>query len=222
MRGSFEGSIFTVQPERRRPRLWIFFLVALFLAGAFVFWRVGRWLVVEDPLEKATAIAVLSGRMPARAVEAARVYKQGYATRVWLTHTAEPGASMEKLSIPFAGEEFYNKQVLMHEGVPESAIQVLEPPILNTADEMETIGRALKKENQRAVIIVTSQVHTRRVKPLWRRISARDGAAIVHGVSDDSFDPAHWWRNTKDALDVVRELLGLANAWAGLPLRPAT
>ena len=46
--------------------------------------------------------------------------------------------------------------------------------------------------------------------------------AIVHGVSDDSFDPAHWWKNTSDALDVVREVLGLANAWAGLPLRPAT
>jgi hypothetical protein len=30
-----------------------------------------------------------------------------------------------------------------------------------------------------------------------------------------------WWRNTGDALDVVREVLGLLNVWAGLPLQPA-
>ena len=115
----------------------------------------------------------------------------------------------------------YDKQILLHEGVPEDAIHVLEPPIVNTADEMKTIGAALRKENQRSVIIVTSKVHTRRVKALWKRISAQDGNAIVRGVHDDTFDPSHWWRTTRDALDVVREILGLLNAWAGLPLQPS-
>jgi uncharacterized SAM-binding protein YcdF (DUF218 family) len=124
--------------------------------------------------------------------------------------------------VPFVGEESYDRQILMHEGVPENAIQVLDPPTVNTADEMKTIGKALRKESQRTVIIVTSKVHTRRARALWNRLSGKDGAAIVHGVSDDTFDPAHWWRSTSDALDVVREVLGLANAWAGLPLRPTT
>ncbi len=214
------GSILPPQAERR-PRLWNFLLGALLFAGLFVFLNVGHWLVVEDPLQKASAIAVLSGQMPGRALEAARVYKQGYAPHIWLTHSTEPGATMEKLSVPFVGEDSYDKEILMHEGVPASAIQVLEPPIVNTADEMKTIGEALRKENPRAVILVTSKVHTRRAKTLWNELSAQDGVAIIHGVSDDSFDPAHWWRNTNDALDVVRELLGLVNAWAGLPLRPA-
>ena len=109
----------------------------------------------------------------------------------------------------------------MREGVPASAIQVLDPPVVNTVDEMETIGGALKSRNLHSVILVTSKVHTRRVRALWNRVSAKDGIALVHGVSDDSFDPAHWWRSTGDALDVVREILGLANAWAGLPLHPA-
>jgi uncharacterized SAM-binding protein YcdF (DUF218 family) len=220
MQGILVGSILPAQPERR-PRLWILLLSALLFVGLFVFLNVGRWLVVEAPLQKASAVAVLSGQMPGRALEAARVYKQGYATHVWLTHSTEPGATMQKLSVPFVSEDTYNKQILLHEGVPESAIQVLEPPIVNTADEMKTLGEALHKENPRTVIIVTSKVHTRRVKTLWKELSAQDGVAIVHGVSDDSFDAAHWWRNTSDALDVVRELLGLLNAWAGLPLRPA-
>jgi hypothetical protein len=57
---------------------------------------------------------------------------------------------------------------------------------------------------------------------LWNHLARQDGAAIVHGVSDDAFDPAHWWRTTGDALDVVREVLGMLNAWAGLPLRRAS
>jgi uncharacterized SAM-binding protein YcdF (DUF218 family) len=206
----------------KRPRLWLALIASVFLVALFVFLNAGRLLVVEDPLEKADAIAVLSGRMPGRALEAARVFKQGYANRVWLTHSTEPGATLAELSIPFVGEESYNKQILVHEGVPGSAIEILDPPISNTADEMRTIGAALRRENLHSVIIVTSKVHTRRAKALWNRLSAKDGVAILHGVSDDPFDPARWWRTTSDALDVVREILGLLNTWAGLPLRPAT
>jgi hypothetical protein len=42
----------------------------------------------------------------------------------------------------------------------------------------------------------------------------------VRAARTDSFDPEHWWRNSHDALDVVREILGLMNVWAGLPLKP--
>lgn len=214
--------IASILPMRgRRPNLWLWLLGSFLVAVSFVFLNVGKWLVVEDPLQQADAIAVLSGQMPARALEAARVYKQGYAKHVWLTHSTEPGATLLELSIPYAGEESYDKQILLHEGVPEDAIHLLDPPIVSTADEMKTIGAALRKENQRSVIIVTSKVHTRRVKALWKRISAQDGNAIVRGVHDDPFDPSHWWRTTKDALDVVREILGLLNAWAGLPLQSA-
>jgi uncharacterized SAM-binding protein YcdF (DUF218 family) len=206
----------------RRPRVWLTLAASLLFLGLVLFLNVGRWLVAEDALPKADAIAVLSGRMPDRALEAARVFNQGYATRVWLTHSTEPGEQLARLSIPYAGEEFYDKQILIHEGVPAEAIQILDPPIANTADEMKTIGGALRRQNLHSVIIVTSKVHTRRTRALWKRLSAQNGTAIIHGVSDDSFDPAHWWRNTSDALDVVRELLGLANAWAGLPLRPAS
>ena len=219
MPGSVLGSILESEAKRRN-RLWILPGVILF-ASLLIFFNIGRWLVVEDPLEKASAIAVLSGRMPSRALEAARIYREGYASEVWLTRTIEPGASLQALFVPFTGEEAYDRLVLMRKGVPESAIRVLDPPIANTADEMLAIGQALSKENQHTVIIVTSKVHTRRVKALWRHFSSADGQAIVRGVSDDGFDPAHWWANTADALDVVREALGLLNAWAGLPVPPA-
>jgi hypothetical protein len=43
----------------------------------------------------------------------------------------------------------------------------------------------------------------------------------VRHPNDDHYDGSHWWRHTRDGLDVVRETLGLFNAWAGFPLRPS-
>jgi uncharacterized SAM-binding protein YcdF (DUF218 family) len=217
----FLGSILPSQ-RRQHVRFGLFLLSLFVFLVLLVFLNVGRWLVVDDPLRKADAIAVLSGRMPSRALEAARVYKQGYASQVWLTRSTEPGAALAELSVSYEGEDFYDKQILIRQGVPENAIHVLDPPILNTVDEMKTISQALQTSNLRTVILVTSKVHTRRVRTLWNRVSAKDGLALVHGVSDDEFDSAHWWRTTGDALDVVREVLGIANAWAGLPLHPAS
>jgi uncharacterized SAM-binding protein YcdF (DUF218 family) len=190
-------------------------LMTLVLAA---FFSVGRWLVVEDPLAKAQVIAVLSGRIPVRAIAAAKLYREGYAPEVWLTHSAEPGKSLKAMGIAFEGEEVYSTRVLIREGVPEQAIRVLEPSIVNTADEVRVISTALGHEKGRSVILVTSKPHTRRVRLLWRKLAAPDCRAIVRAASEDPFDPRHWWRSSGDALDVVREVLGLLNAWAGLPL----
>ena len=108
----------------------------------------------------------------------------------------------------------------MHSGVPADAIRVLEPPIVNTADEMAAVSGALAGEKAATVIIVTSKVHTRRARILWHRSAAQHETGIIRAASDDPFEPARWWRTTGDALDVVRETLGILNAWAGMPLDP--
>jgi uncharacterized SAM-binding protein YcdF (DUF218 family) len=200
---------------RRSGALGLLVLIALI----FCFLYLGRWLIVEDPLDRAQAIAVLSGRMPMRVLEAAKLYRAGYAPEVWLTHSTEPGKSLQKMGVKYLGEEDYDREILVHEGVPPAAIHVLEPPILNTADEIVAIKFALNAAPLRTVIIVTSKPHTRRVHALWRVLTHGDGRIIVRAASLDPFDAQHWWRNTTDALDVVREVLGLLNAWAGQPVR---
>jgi uncharacterized SAM-binding protein YcdF (DUF218 family) len=211
----------TVSRSRSHARGILAVVGAGLVLGALVFFGVGRWLVVEDPLAKARAIVVLSGAMPSRAIEAAKLYREGYAPEVWLTHSMEPGKTLEEMGVPFSGEDNYNKLVLIHEGVPQEAIHVLEPPIVNTADEIKVVAATLARTKSEGVILVTTKVHTRRVGLLWRRLAPGQGRAIVRAASSDPFDPRHWWRTTSDALDVLREVLGLLNAWAGLPLHPA-
>ncbi len=213
----------SAKPARPRSRAWrILFVVGGGLLPVLViFFGAGRWLVVEDPLVKARTILVLSGAMPLRAIEAAKLYREGYAPEIWLTHSAEPGETLERMGIPFSGEDAYNKLVLIHEGVPPEVIHVLEPSIVNTADEIKVAAAALARVDGTDVIIVTTKAHTRRTRLLWRKLGSGHRRAIVRAAAGDPFDPQHWWHSTSDALEVVREILGLLNAWAGLPLHPA-
>jgi uncharacterized SAM-binding protein YcdF (DUF218 family) len=196
-------------------------LLILAIAGVVAFRGIGRWLVVEDPLDRSDAIVVLSGGLPYRAMEAAKIFHLGMAPQVWLTHPANPSATLSEMGISFQGEEYYSRAVLLHEGVPESAIRILAPVIVNTEDEERAIIAEMQATRATRVIIVTSPPHTRRVRTLWRRLAPTELALTVRSASGDDYDADHWWRTTRDALSVMRETMGLLNAWAGLPIRPA-
>jgi len=192
-------------------------LLALAAAGSR---GAGRWLVREDPLSPSDVIVVLSGGMPYRAEQAATVFRAGYAPEVWVSRSVNPASELEKLGIPFVGEEEYSREVLIRQGVPEQAVHILPDTIVDTEQEVEEVAREMKRTGKATAIVVTSPQHTRRVRTLWTQLVRGDQKAIVRGAFEDRFDADHWWRNTRDALAVVRETLGLMNAWAGLPVRP--
>jgi uncharacterized SAM-binding protein YcdF (DUF218 family) len=205
----------------RRALLWLGACnVFLFLLAIGAFLHAGTWLVREDPSQKAQVIVVLSGGLPERALAAAEEYKATGAKEVWLTRPLQPGASMQQLHLPYAGEEQYSRMVLIDRGVPPAAIRLLDPHINNTADEIQAVFAELQKQPEAVVVAVTSKAHTRRVRLLWNVISkgTNRGILLVRAAPQDSFDSEHWWRSSNDALSVVREYLGLFNAWAGLPL----
>jgi hypothetical protein len=190
-------------------------------AGLALMMGVGHWLVKEDSLQKATAIAVLSGNFPARALEAASLYRGGYAGEIWLTHPGSQSDALTQMGIHYPGEADFNYQVLRRQGVPARAIHVLDAPIINTSDELDVISSALQQKNGASVIVVTNKAHTRRVHELWNRFEAPHGKIIVHGLSNDEFRPSAWWASTEDAHQVIHEIFGMINVWAGLPVQSA-
>lgn len=204
---------------RRRTVLALILIVALVAVALFAR-NAGRWLVCEDPLAKADVIVVLSGSMPYRAEEAARVFRGGYAPEVWVSYPISPAADLDRIGIHYIGEEEYNRDILIREGVPPQSIRIFPDQIFNTAQEVTEVSQQLQRAGESRVIFVTSPEHTRRVRTLWRKLAPSSTTAILHAAPGDPFDSAHWWRNTHDALALVREYLGLMNAWAGLPVRP--
>ena len=200
--------------------LSLLFLMAALVCGTFAFRGAGRWLVREDALARADVIVVLSGGLPFRAEEAAKVYRAGYAPEVWLTRPDSPSGQLAEMGISYEGEEDYNRAILIHDGVPAGTVRVLPERIVDTEEEIEEVAREMRHQAKTSVILVTSPEHTRRVKMLWRKLAGNALSAILHGTPKDPFNPDHWWRDTRDIFSVVREMLGLINAWAGLPIRP--
>ena len=208
--------------SRSRKRRWLILggIFIVLAGGATLFFTVGEWLVVEDKLAHADVVVVLSGRLPERAVEAARVYKAGYADQVWISPPVSPVNDLKAMNISYLGEDFYNEKVLIAQGVPPDAIHILERPDANTEAEVRQTVEDLRNMDFHSVIMVTSKPHTRRVRTIWRKLAGSEPRMIVHFAPDDPYDGPHWWRHTRDALDVTRETLGLLNAWAGFPLQP--
>jgi len=207
-----------------RLRRWLIpggILIVIVIVVATMFFTVGSWLVVEDPLAHADVIVVLSGRLPERAMEAARVYHGGYAEQVWISPPIAPVDDLKAMKISYLGEDFYNEKVLMAQGVPADSIRIMDRPNANTEAEVRQTAEALHSLDYHSVIIVTSKAHTRRVRTIWRKLVGSNPRMMVRFAEEDTYDGVHWWRHTQDALDVVRETLGLLNAWAGFPLRPS-
>src|SRR5260370_11780311 len=82
-------------------------LVGIIIFAAIIFLSVGRWLIAEDPLDKADAIVILSGRMPVRAKEAARLYNTGSPAQVWPTPTNHPPPSLNPPPITSTPSHFF-------------------------------------------------------------------------------------------------------------------
>ena len=200
-------------------------LLALALASASIAvaaHQVGYWLVVEDPLRRAATVVVLGGDFPFRAVEAADLYRRGWAPEVWLTRPSNPEqeAALARLGLPGSGgEERGNAAVLERLGVPAGAIRVLPARVLNTAQEVGAVARELTGQGGTVAILVTSKPHSRRVRSTWRAVVGSGPGVIVRYPAADAFDAGGWWHNTRDALAVSREVFGLVNVWAGFPVR---
>lgn len=206
-----------------RRLLGLFFIVLLI--GSSTLWafrNVGRLLVVEDPLQHARAVVILSGVPPYRAIEAAKIYRQGWAPEVWLftDDSRETDKAFAGLGIHHISEAEYDQQVLQRLGVPKAAIRILEPLTTNTASELLQIGRELKNQAAAKVILVTSPVHTRRSRLIWRLVVGEHPQAILRHDDSEPTDPQHWWRTTRDVEAVEHEVLGLIDARLGFTVKP--
>jgi uncharacterized SAM-binding protein YcdF (DUF218 family) len=210
----------SIRARHPRRSAGLVLLILLLVLAFFAFRNAGHWLTREDPPVHTDVIVVLSGGTPYRAEGAADLYKAGYAPEVWVSYPTGPQRALAELGIRYVGEEEYNRQILVQEGVPQESITIFPDMIVNTEEEVQEIAREMRRRGKHSAIIVTSPEHTRRVKALWNSIVGSEIKLAVRAAPADPFDADHWWRNTGDSLSVVRETLGLLNVWFGLPVRP--
>jgi len=163
-------------------------LALAFLACAFFvfqgpwftkFWR--SCLVVSVPMVNADALIVLGGEPVARPVEAARLFKQGVAPRVFVSGV---------------GDAAKNRRVLLEAGVPQENI-IVEGKASTTYLNAKLLRPLLEKEHIRTALIVTSPFHTRRALATFRKLIP----GVSFGVVDASID---WWKFPEGRGDLNR------------------
>lgn len=201
---SFPGS--SIHSSRRRTFV-VAALVGLAL-GVYAFVNIGRFLAKEDPLRKADAIAVLAGTRMDRALEAADLYQQGFATRIVLTYQVPERsfATLAERGVTLPADADVTREILQKLGIPSDAVILPSTVHSNTAHEAQTL-RALAMEHRwRRVIVVTSKYHLRRAGFAVRRELAGTGVEVtMRGSRYDDTNPDRWWTRRRDWPWVVSE-----------------
>ena len=198
--------------------LIVFPLLALLLYVGYPFFlrAIGRYLVTEDHLQKAGAIAVLAGDGGvARTLEAARLYQDGYAPRVVLTHQIMPKGyeALARLGVTVPEERDIQWIVLKAMRVPPAAVLQVKQRANSTQREMIYLARLLDENRIRSVILVTGRSHSTRARKILARVSGGRIAIISRPSRYDTFDPEGWWRSRVDAKEVLLEYEKLLNYW---------
>ncbi len=197
------------------------FVVLAFLAHPIILRSVGEYLVVEDTLQTAEAIVVLNGSAPLRVLEAARLYKEGWAPKIILSQALRRGDfyAFEALDIKIVQEHEYDREALLRSGVPDHDIMIIEEEAANTLAELRAVLRTLQPLEDATLIVVTSNYHTRRTAAIWNYLTDGQIKGLVRWTrSDPSFDPATWWKHRQSIKHLVNEYMGLINYWLGFPL----
>jgi uncharacterized SAM-binding protein YcdF (DUF218 family) len=182
---SREGAAMTVKRVGRRLLVLLVILALIAWAALWAVRNVGRWLVAPDALQHARAIVVLSGKLPFRAMEAADLYRQGWAPEVWLLRDEadDVDETFARLGISHPSELDYDQKVLERLGVPKEAIRILEPPTTNTVSEIRLIADEVRRQGGDKAILVTSPVQIRRVKVLWHIVAGDHPRGRANGAT---------------------------------------
>lgn len=203
----------------RRFRWWAVLvpvLVALVAVGLGIP-ALGAALVVTDALQPSDAIFVLDGGTPVRELEAASLYRLGYAPRVVVAR----GRDAISVARQVSGEPSRQERavrVLRHVGVPEAAVVTLSQEVDNTVQELAADFAFATKQGLRRVILVTSANHTRRVRVIWNSRYERRIPALVYPTSWEAYDARRWWVSRRTMEETIHEALGIVHFMLGSPL----
>jgi uncharacterized SAM-binding protein YcdF (DUF218 family) len=184
---------------------FMLFCAFLYLVRHPLFRFVAETWIVEDTLERADALIVLSDDnfYADRATRAAELFREGKAPVIV--------ASGRRLR-PSAGIAELMEHDLVERGVPREKILRVSHDADSTREEAEALARVAKGKKWHSVIVVTSNYHTRRARYIFRRVFPQELEVRVASARDGDFDPAAWWEKRRAIKELMRELAGMVVA----------
>jgi uncharacterized SAM-binding protein YcdF (DUF218 family) len=180
----------------------VVFCAVLYLARGPLLRFAGESWIIDDPLDRADAILVLSDDnfYADRATRAADLYRHGMAPVVV--------ASGRRLR-PYAGIAELMEHDLIERGVPKDKIVRVAHNAENTREEAQALVQQALEHKWRSVIVVTSNYHTRRARYIFLHVFPTQFQVRVTGSHDGDFDPEHWWQTRQSLKALTREFAGM-------------
>jgi uncharacterized SAM-binding protein YcdF (DUF218 family) len=167
------------------------------------------YLVVDDQLQPADLIFVLSGDVDTRPFRAAELYKQGLAPQIVVAR-AEDSPAAELGLYPNISD--VTVEILQELGVPEENITLLrvEGGATSTRDEAVILRDYLERHSFERVIVVTSAFHTRRAHWILKRELARPGISLQLAAAPyRKYDITTWWQEESGLINFTNEYIKL-------------
>jgi uncharacterized SAM-binding protein YcdF (DUF218 family) len=192
--------------------------VPLLIVTAIAFPRLGPWLVVEDPLQKADALIVLGGTMYERQLEAVELYKEGWAPRIYLFREIVDWGERELMARGISYPRPIDMQIdlLRRLGIDAAALHVLDQAG-STAEEAAFVRDLVAREKYSRVIVITSKQHTRRARLVMnRRLDDTGAEVIVRASRFDKSNIDRWWSERGTVRFTLFETQRLLGYWIGI------
>lgn len=187
-------------------------ILLVLVAGLYLFRKpilkgIGYSLVYEDSSVKVDAAFILSSSPTERGELAADLYHRNMFPVIFTMGEAI-NPSLAAINIQQTDAEL-TKRYLVQLGVPDSLVRAINRGTSTYEESEEILGFANAKGFEH-IMIITSQLHTRRVKNTFKKKFSDSGIEVViQGASPNNYDIDHWWESEEAMINVNNEYVKL-------------
>ena len=200
----------------------IFLLLMLYSFHRPILVGLASYLIVESELAPGDSIVVISGALP-EIHYGIDLYRAGYGDKLlFLGHFPVELAviSQEPFAVMEMNWDEVAAQVAMAAGVPGEALIFSDAFTDSTYERAEAFIEAAYRHDIESLIVVSDEIHTRRLHYSVCKITADRPISILYAPTPQRyyppayrFDPQRWWSDESDLKELFGEYIKLVYYW---------
>ena len=197
----------------KRRRLYIA-LFSLLLLLMLTLRYAGTFLVRTDDKAKGEVMVILMGSIPDRVLEAADLYREGFAPRVLIVEEGMgPSEILRERGATLISNSTQCRSIASELGIPADSITLLPGGAQSTAMEADIVSEYLRNHPEvDTLLLVTSPSHTRRAAMVFRKAFRKHGLEITIIACPsryNAYEGRGWYKRKEDIQKVVYEYIKL-------------
>lgn len=190
--------------------------IVILVIGSFYFFSqpllsaYANFFTVHTATKKADMILILSGGVQTRPAKAIELYKQDYASHVYVTQVASHAKKYKNF---FKTSYGTTQEIFAHENIPLQLLKSQKGGATSTFDEAYDAAFFIKKNPHiKKIILVTDDFHTRRALFAFKKVFSLQELTTtieIEGAQNNIFSEKNWWKTEAGIISYFLEPLKL-------------